>query len=50
MKACRKRVRSDPLADLGSAGDAPHDPTGRVAIESLPVGVDEDRSLEPFPW
>ena len=30
-------VRSDPLADLGSAGDAPHDPPSGVAVQPLPV-------------
>ena len=43
-----QRVRPDPLADLGSAGDAPHDPTGRVTVQSLAVGVDEDRPAEMF--
>ena len=41
-------VRSDSLADAGAAGDASHDPPGGVAVQSPPVGVDEDRSLEAF--
>ena len=41
-------VRSDPLADLGAAGNASHDPPRRVPVESPPVVVDEDRSLESF--
>jgi hypothetical protein len=41
-------VWSDPLADLGPTGDASHDPPRRVAVESLTVGIDEDRSLETF--
>jgi hypothetical protein len=41
-------VRPDPLADLSSAGDAPHDPPRGVAVQPLPSGIDEDRSVEPF--
>jgi hypothetical protein len=43
-----QRARPDSLGDLGPAGDAPYDPTGGVAVESVTVGIDEDRSLEPL--
>ncbi len=41
-------VRSDALGDVGAAGDAPDEATGGVPIQAGVVGVDEDRSLEPF--
>ena len=39
---------SDPLADLGAAGDAAHDPPGGVAVQTVTRNVDEDRSVEAF--
>jgi hypothetical protein len=43
-----QRVRSDPLADPGPAGDTSHDPPSGVPIESFPIGVEEDRAFHPF--
>jgi hypothetical protein len=38
----------DPLSDPGPPCDTTHDPSGGVAVESLPGRVDEDRSVEAF--
>ena len=42
-------VRADPLGDAGEAGDAAHDPAGRMPFDSATAGFDEDRPLAPFP-
>jgi len=41
-------VRPDGLVDPGPADQSAHDPAGGVPIETLAVGVEEDRSFEPF--
>ena len=43
-----QRVRPDPLADPGTAGDAAHDPPSSMPIDPFTVGVDEDRTFQPF--
>lgn len=40
-----QRVGPDSFGDPSSAGDATHDPSGGVAIESLAAGSEEDRDL-----
>jgi hypothetical protein len=47
MNAWRS-VWSDSLADIGVAGDAPHDPRCAVAIESLAISTKKDRPLGTF--
>lgn len=44
MKASQ-RVRPDTLRDPGAPGDATHDPTGGVPVQSPSVTFDEDRSF-----
>jgi hypothetical protein len=40
-----QRVRTNPLGDASSTRDAPHDPGGGVAVESLTARSDEDWSF-----
>ena len=49
MKACRNVCGPTRFPTSSAAGDASHDATSGVAIQTGTVGVDEDRSLEPFP-
>ena len=42
-------VRSDSLADPGTAGDTVHDPPGSVPIEPVAVRSEEDRTFQTFP-
>ena len=43
-----QRVRADRLVHSGASGDAAHDPARAVAVHSLTVRAQEDRSVEPF--
>jgi hypothetical protein len=47
MNACRS-VRSNALDDSRLSGDAPHDPSGGMTVESLAGAVDEDGAFEPL--
>jgi hypothetical protein len=41
-----QRVWTDAVGDLGAPGHAAHAPTGRMTVQSPPVGFDEDRTVE----
>jgi hypothetical protein len=41
-------VRSDPLADPGTARDPSDNPPGGMPVEALPIGVEEYRPFIPF--
>ena len=43
-----QRVRSDPLADPGTASDTAHDPPSSMPIDPFTVGVEEDRTFHTF--
>jgi hypothetical protein len=47
-KRMTQDVGSDPLGDPRPAGDAAHGPAGRVAIDPVAVGPDEDRPVAAF--
>jgi hypothetical protein len=40
-----QRVRPNGLGDPGAAGDAPNDSPGAVAVQSAPIGSQEDGSF-----
>ncbi len=47
-EAVAEGVWSDSFVDPGVAGDSPHDPRRPVAVETVAVAADEDRSFGSF--